>query len=106
MILRLSRPEKLRSFTPKNQESYQNLFQLAEHVRNVIVQGIDDIERSLSEKEGEYILYTEGSNPKMSSKSKESTASRTRSNNISEIADVLGIEAGGMQSSRRPDHTE
>jgi len=48
---------------PKNQESYQNLFQLAEHVRNVIVQGIDDIERVVVRKEtGEYILYTEGSN--------------------------------------------
>ena len=53
------------TFTPKNRESYQNLFQLAEHVRNVIVQGIDDIERVVVRKEGgEYILYTEGSNLK------------------------------------------
>ncbi|MDD1706786.1 MAG: DNA-directed RNA polymerase subunit A'', partial [Methanoregulaceae archaeon] len=52
-------------FMPKNRESYQNLFQLAEHVRNVIVQGIDDIERVVVRKEsGEYILYTEGSNLK------------------------------------------
>jgi DNA-directed RNA polymerase subunit A" len=83
------------TFTPKNQESYQNLFQLAEHVRNVIVQGIDDIERVVVRKEGgEYILYTEGSNLKDVFEVKGVDTSRTRSNNISEIADVLGIEAG------------
>jgi len=83
------------TFTPKNQESYQNLFQLAKHVRNAIVQGIDDIERVVVGKEGgEYILYTEGSNLKDVFEVKGVDTSRTRSNNISEIADVLGIEAG------------
>ncbi|WP_394340036.1 DNA-directed RNA polymerase subunit A'' [Methanoculleus sp. UBA300] len=83
------------TFTPKNRESYQNLFQLAEHVRNVIVQGIDDIERVVVRKEGgEYILYTEGSNLKDVFEVEGVDTSRTRSNNISEIADVLGIEAG------------
>ncbi len=82
-------------FTPKNQESYQNLFQLAEHVRNVIVQGIDDIERVVVRKEGgEYILYTEGSNLRGVFEVEGVDTTRTRSNNISEIADVLGIEAG------------
>ncbi len=83
------------TFTPKNQESYQNLFQLAEHVRHVIVQGIDDIERVVVRKEGgEYILYTEGSNLRGVFEVEGVDTSRTRSNNISEIADVLGIEAG------------
>jgi len=83
------------TFTPKNQESYQNLFQVAEHVRHVIVQGIDDIERVVVRKEGgEYILYTEGSNLKDVFEVEGVDTSRTRSNNISEIADVLGIEAG------------
>ncbi|MCK9298401.1 DNA-directed RNA polymerase subunit A'' [Methanoculleus sp. YWC-01] len=83
------------TFTPKNRESYQNLFQLAEHVRHVIVQGIDDIERVVVRKEGgEYILYTEGSNLKDVFEVEGVDTSRTRSNNISEIADVLGIEAG------------
>jgi DNA-directed RNA polymerase subunit A" len=82
-------------FTPKNRESYQNLFQLAEHVRVVIVQGIDDIERVVVRKEdGEYILYTEGSNLKDVFQVEGVDTARTRSNNISEIADVLGIEAG------------
>lgn len=81
-------------FTPKNQESYQNLFQLAEHVRNVIVQGIDDIIRVVVRKEaGEYILYTEGSNLKDVFDVVGVDTTRTRTNNISEIASVLGIEA-------------
>jgi DNA-directed RNA polymerase subunit A" len=82
------------TFTPKDQEKYQNLFQLAEHVRNVIVQGIDDIERVVVRKEGgEYILYTEGSNLKDVFEVAGVDTTRTRTNNISEIAQVLGIEA-------------
>jgi len=82
------------TFSPKNKESYQNLFQLAEHVRNVIVQGIDDILRVVVRKEaGEYILYTEGSNIKDVFDVAGVDTTRTRTNNISEIASVLGIEA-------------
>jgi DNA-directed RNA polymerase subunit A" len=82
------------TFNPKNRESYQNLFQLAEHVRNVIVQGIDDIERVVVRKEsGEYILYTEGSNLKDVFDVVGVDTTRTRTNNISEISFVLGIEA-------------
>jgi DNA-directed RNA polymerase subunit A" len=81
-------------FSPKDKESYQNLFQLAEHVRNVIVQGIDDILRVVVRKEtGEYILYTEGSNLKDVLDVVGVDTSRTRTNNISEIAAVLGVEA-------------
>jgi DNA-directed RNA polymerase subunit A" len=82
------------TFSPKNKESYQNLFQLAEHVRHVIVQGIDDILRVVVRKEaGEYILYTEGSNIKDVFDVVGVDTTRTRTNNISEIASVLGIEA-------------
>ncbi len=82
-------------FYPKDRESYQNLFQLANHVRDVIVQGIDDIERVVVRKEGgEYILYTEGSNLKDVFEVDGVDKSRTRTNNISEISEVLGIEAG------------
>jgi DNA-directed RNA polymerase subunit A" len=81
-------------FSPKDKESYQNLFQLAEHVRNVIVQGIDDILRVVVRKEtGEYILYTEGSNLKDVLDVVGVDTTRTRTNNISEIAAVLGVEA-------------
>ncbi|MDD1677656.1 MAG: DNA-directed RNA polymerase subunit A'' [Methanomicrobiales archaeon] len=81
-------------FFPKDIESYQNLFQLADHVRNVIVQGINDIVRVVVRKEGEeYVLYTEGSNLKDVFEVEGVDISRTRSNNISETADILGIEA-------------
>ncbi|WFN37746.1 DNA-directed RNA polymerase subunit A'' [Methanomicrobium antiquum] len=83
------------SFLPKDRESYQNLFTLAEHVRKVIVQGIDDIERVVVRKEnGEYILYTEGSNLKGVFEVDGVDTTRTRTNNIAEISEVLGIEAG------------
>ncbi|MDD1672101.1 MAG: DNA-directed RNA polymerase subunit A'' [Methanomicrobiales archaeon] len=81
-------------FIPKNTESYQNLFQLADHVRNVIVQGITDILRVVVRKEEEeYVLYTEGSNLKDVFEVEGVDTTRTRSNNISETADILGIEA-------------
>ncbi len=81
-------------FLPKNEESYQNLFQLAEHVRQVIVQGIDDIKRVVVRKENdEYILHTEGSNMKDVFEIDGVDCTRTRTNNISEIASTLGIEA-------------
>lgn len=81
-------------FIPKNLESYQNLFQLADHVRNVIVQGITDIQRVVVRKEEEeYVLYTEGSNLKDVFEVEGVDTTRTRSNNISETADILGIEA-------------
>jgi DNA-directed RNA polymerase subunit A" len=91
-----SDPEHLKIiFYPKDPESYQNLFTLAEYVRNVIVQGIDDIERVVVRKEnGEYILYTEGSNLNGVFEVDGVDTSRTRTNNIAEISEVLGIEAG------------
>ncbi|KAF1078895.1 DNA-directed RNA polymerase subunit A'' [Methanogenium sp. MK-MG] len=86
---------QLLTFYPKDRESYQNLFQMANHVRDVIVQGIDDIERVVVRKEsGEYILYTEGSNLKDVFNVHGVDTTRTRTNNISEISEVLGIEAG------------
>lgn len=81
-------------FLPKNEDSYQNLFQLAEHVRQVIVQGIDDIRRVVVRKENdEYILHTEGSNLKDVFEIEGVDCTRTRTNNIAEIANTLGIEA-------------
>ena len=58
------------------------------------MQGIDDILRVVVRKEsGEYILYTEGSNLKDVFDVVGVDTTRTRTNNISEIAAVLGIEA-------------
>ena len=81
-------------FLPKNPDSYQNLFQLADHVRQVIVQGIDDIKRVVVRKENdEYILHTEGSDLKAVFEINGVDCTRTKTNNIAEIAATLGIEA-------------
>lgn len=81
-------------FLPKNEDSYQNLFQLAEHVRQVIVQGIDSIKRVVVRKENdEYILHTEGSDLKDVFEIEGVDCTRTRTNNIAEIANTLGVEA-------------
>lgn len=86
--------EGILKFIPKNEDSYQNLFQLAEHVRQVIVQGIDDIRRVVVRKENdEYILHTEGSNLKDVFEIDGVDCKRTKTNNIAEIASTLGIEA-------------
>ena len=71
-------------------------------MRNVIVQGIDDILRVVVRKEtGEYILYTEGSNLKDVFDVAGVDTTRTRTNNISEIAQVLGVEVQEMQLSTK-----
>ena len=86
--------EGILKFIPKNEDSYQNLFQLAEHVRQVIVQGIDDIRRVVVRKENdEYILHTEGSNLKDVFEIEGVDCKRTKTNNIADITSTLGIEA-------------
>ncbi|RQD84148.1 MAG: DNA-directed RNA polymerase subunit A'' [Methanocalculus sp. MSAO_Arc2] len=102
----VNEPEGVIHFLPKDQLSYQNLFQLVEHVRNVIVQGIDDIRRVVVRKEhGEYILYTEGSNLKDVFEVEGVDTTRTRTNNISEISHILGIEAARNAIIHEANHT-
>lgn len=99
------------SFAPAK-PSYRDLLQLIEKVKRITIKGLDGIKRVVIRKEGEeYTLYTEGSAleyliyPEKSTKARKITGeaakiiaegidpSRTSSNNINEIADVLGIEA-------------
>lgn len=92
--IEINEKEGILRFFPKNEESYQNLFQLTEHVRQVIVQGIDDIRRVVVRKENdEYILHTEGSNLKDVFEIDGVDCTRTRTNNIAEISGTLGVEA-------------
>ncbi len=98
-------------FAPEK-SSYRGLLQLIEKVKRITIKGFDGIKRVVIRKEGEeYTLYTEGSSleylfyPEKAVKAKKITSesakiiadgvdpSRTTSNNINEIADVLGIEA-------------
>nr|WP_245527639.1 DNA-directed RNA polymerase subunit A'' [Methanotorris igneus] len=63
-------------------------------VRSVQLKGVPNIERVIIKKEGdEYVLYSEGSNLKEVFKIEGVDKTRTITNNIIEIQEVLGIEA-------------
>jgi len=74
--------------------SYRKLLQLAEKVKNINVRGLEEIRRVIIRKENdEYVLYTEGSALKKVLQLEGVDSRRTKTNNINEIAEVLGIEA-------------
>ncbi len=74
--------------------SYKKLMDTFDKLRRLVVSGVKEIRRVIIRKEGdEYVLYTEGSNFKRVIKEKGVDFSRTVTNNIYEIYEVLGIEA-------------
>ena len=75
--------------------SYRQLLQLVKSVQSVILKGIKGIKRVVIRKEesGEYVLYTEGSALKEVLSIEGVDATRTRTNNVNEIFEVMGIEA-------------
>lgn len=77
------------------ESSYRQLLQLVKSVQSVILKGIKGIKRVVIRKEesGEYVLYTEGSALKEVLAIDGIDATRTRTNNINEIFEVMGIEA-------------
>jgi DNA-directed RNA polymerase subunit A" len=79
--------------SPK-EPSYRKLLQTVEKMKDIVIKGIKEIRRVIIRKEeGEYVLYTEGSNLKKVMRVKGVDYRRTTTNNILEIAEVLGIEA-------------
>ncbi len=80
--------------TPE-EPSYRQLLQLVKSVQSVILKGIKGIKRVVIRKEesGEYVLYTEGSVLKEVLAIDGVDATRTRTNNVNEIFEVMGIEA-------------
>ncbi len=80
--------------TPE-EPSYRQLLQLVKSVQSVILKGIKGIKRVVIRKEesGEYVLYTEGSMLKEVLAIDGIDATRTRTNNVNEIFEVMGIEA-------------
>jgi DNA-directed RNA polymerase subunit A" len=76
------------------EQSYKHLMDVFEKLRDMVVMGIKEIKRVIIRKEGEeYVLYTEGSSLKKVMKVKGVDFSRTLTNDIYEIYEVLGIEA-------------
>ncbi len=75
--------------------SYRQLLQLVKSVHSVILKGIKGIKRVVIRKEesGEYVLYTEGSTLKEVLAIDGVDPTRTRTNNVNEIFEVMGVEA-------------
>ncbi len=74
--------------------SYRDLLQFVETIRTILLKGIKGITRVVIRKEdAEYVVYTQGSALKKVIHFDGVDAARTRTNNINEIAEALGIEA-------------
>ncbi|WP_297476829.1 DNA-directed RNA polymerase subunit A'' [Thermococcus sp.] len=79
---------------PKKAGKLSDLRRLAEKVKKHRLKGLSGVGKTIIRKEGdEYVIYTEGSNFKQVLKVPGVDPARTRTNNIWEIAEVLGIEA-------------
>ncbi|USS40802.1 DNA-directed RNA polymerase subunit A'' [Thermococcus aggregans] len=78
----------------KKAQSVSALRRLADKVKKHRLKGLSGVGKTIIRKEGdEYVIYTEGSNFKQVLKVPGVDPTRTRTNNIHEIAEVLGIEA-------------
>lgn len=81
---------------PEN-ESYRELLQMSKNMESVVIKGVKQIKRVVISKDdnlNEYVLYTEGSALKQVMLFEGVDRTRTTTNNINEIFDVFGIEAG------------
>ena len=79
---------------PKKAAKLSDLRRLAEKVKKHRLKGLSGVGKTIIRKEDdEYVIYTEGSNFKQVLKVPGVDPTRTRTNNIHEIAEVLGIEA-------------
>lgn len=86
--------EGLKITISPTRSSYRELLQLAEDTKCITLKGVKGIHRVIIRKENdEYVMYTEGSALKRVFQFEGIDAGRTKTNNINEIAEVLGIEA-------------
>jgi len=91
--LDVDQKENLLVMAPE-EPSYRELLQLVEKIKKLSLKGVEGIKRVVIRKEGdEYILYTEGSSLKKVMQFDGVDSTRIKTNNISEIGEVLGIEA-------------
>ena len=92
--LAVDQKENLLIMAPE-EPSYRELLQLVEKIKKISLKGIEGIKRVVIRKEGdEYVLYTEGSALRKIMQFDGIDPNKTKTNNINEIAEVLGIEAG------------
>ena len=77
-----------------DEPSYKKLLRLSEDTKSTPIKGIDGIHRAVIRKVGgSYVIYTEGSNLEKVLEHEHVDKSRTTTNSIMEIYEVLGIEA-------------
>jgi DNA-directed RNA polymerase subunit A" len=74
--------------------SFKRLQNIVDLIRDAKIKGVDQIVRAIIKKNGdEYVIYTEGSNLRDVLNVDEVDKSRTGTNSIQEIYEVLGVEA-------------
>ncbi|MEM4181993.1 MAG: DNA-directed RNA polymerase subunit A' [Candidatus Pacearchaeota archaeon] len=80
--------------TFKENSSFRDLYKYKEEIKNKIISGVKNIKQVLVvKKEKDYVILTSGSNLRDIINLKEVNKSKVFTNNIHEIAEVLGIEA-------------
>ena len=73
--------------------NFKELYKLKEKIKNSIISGVEEIEQILVvKKDSKYVILTSGTNLKEIMEVKGVDKSKTISNDIHEVADVLGIE--------------
>jgi DNA-directed RNA polymerase subunit A" len=93
MGLAVEQRENILVMAPE-EPSYRELLQLVEKIKKISLKGVEGIKRVVIRKEGEeYVLYTEGSSLRKVMQFDGVDPGRTKTNNINEIGEVLGIEA-------------
>lgn len=81
-------------FPQEENENYRELRRISEDVKNIKIKGIEGIKRAIIRKENEeYVIYTEGSNFEKVLNLEGVDSTRTKTNDIQAIYQVLGIEA-------------
>ncbi|MCL4342928.1 MAG: DNA-directed RNA polymerase subunit A'' [Candidatus Thermoplasmatota archaeon] len=78
------------------QETFKRLYQIQEQLKTMSIKGVPGIKRAIGridEKSGEWLIFTQGSNLRGVLDIEEIDAYNTTTNDITEIAEILGIEA-------------
>lgn len=87
-------PEGIITVKPAAEMALKDLYKVKEKLKTIYIKGVPGVSQVLPVKRGnEYVVLTAGSNLKDVLKVEEVDETRTISNNIFEIQDVLGIEA-------------
>ncbi|MBN1544158.1 DNA-directed RNA polymerase subunit A'' [Candidatus Woesearchaeota archaeon] len=82
------------SIRSSKDEGLNELYKLKEKIKEIHISGIKDVYQVLPVRRGEeFIIITAGSNLKAAFENEYVDPSRTTTNNVCEVADVLGIEA-------------